>query len=250
MFGGGHGGNIVEAFLLLKNPKEFNVKEKGIVLSESGYDGFIEGNIYGVFNSNQIKSATDNIGSYSENPDMRFSFADSVQEKPLPMDMPKDLDSPTFIEDIKEWAINNFDGKSVEMPDENGVLKNVVIDKRGIKESMNRLRKRVRKEKREIFLKTIPALTEILSKAKFKDKPANKHGQKLDVFKYESRFIDKGGVVYGVDITVKENLDGKFYYDHNLTKIETLGVLKNSEVNTAKKTRKTTTLFLKRLDLR
>ena len=174
-------------------------------------------------------------GKYEEAPtdaeiERSFGFAKEVAAPP---DMPTDLNSPTLIEDIKNWAIKMYDGKIAKMPDANGDLKNVSIDKRGIKESMNHLRKRVQADKKKLFIKTIPSLMEILSVAEFKEKPENKHGEKLDVFKYESKFIDKDGVCYAVDITVKENLNGKFYYDHNLTKIRTLGVQKNSEVKTS-----------------
>lgn len=64
----------------------------------------------------------------------------------------------------------------------------------------------------------------------------NKQKRKgLDVYKYEVGFIDKddSNKIYVVDITIKENLNGKFYYDHNLTNIETLGVPRNSDVKTS-----------------
>jgi hypothetical protein len=82
----------------------------------------------------------------------------------------------------------------------------------------------------------MPSIVELLEKAKFKSKPINKHeGQKLDVYKYEVGFVDRddNNKKYAVDITVKENLNGKFYYDHNLTNIKTLGVPRNSDVKTS-----------------
>lgn len=51
------------------------------VIYENIYDPYLANN-YGVFNSNQIKSATDNIGTYSsENADIRYRMADSPEER-------------------------------------------------------------------------------------------------------------------------------------------------------------------------
>ncbi len=109
---GGYGGNIYDTFLNIKNPLiidannasynaiNFDGKTKSTDgwVSEAksrGFDGVIFNNIrdgvdfgslehatndYVAFNSNQIKSATDNVGTYSENPDIRWSVRDTPKE--------------------------------------------------------------------------------------------------------------------------------------------------------------------------
>lgn len=54
-------------------------------LSKDGYDGVIldtpTGNIYMVFDNTQIKSATDNIGTFDKtNPDIRYSISNKSQK--------------------------------------------------------------------------------------------------------------------------------------------------------------------------
>lgn len=53
------------------------------ITEATGYDGFIKGDVYVVFNPAQIKSATDNVGTYDpDNPDVRFSLGnDSLAEE-------------------------------------------------------------------------------------------------------------------------------------------------------------------------
>lgn len=156
-----------------------------------------------------------------------------IKATPLPEDMPTDVEADDIIGKMKLWLANRYGGKTIKMQFEDGSLKDVLIDKRGIKESMNHLKKRVSKDRKELFLKTLPHLWELLESAKFVNKPENKHGQKLDIYKYIAYFQLENGEIFDVDITIKENLNGTFYYDHNLTKIKTLGVQKNSDVKTS-----------------
>ena len=97
---------VYSVFLNMRNPyiKDFKGERYNEfwtemdVVKEDGYDGFIAKNIvdnrfsdsentipstdYVVRDSNQIKSATDNVGTYSENPDIRWSIReDSDAEK-------------------------------------------------------------------------------------------------------------------------------------------------------------------------
>ncbi len=78
-------GNVLEVFLNVKHIKRTRDKMDGQsknikIAKKEGFDGLVYGNIfegngedsYVAFNSNQIKSATDNIGTYSENPDIRW----------------------------------------------------------------------------------------------------------------------------------------------------------------------------------
>lgn len=103
-----YGDRVIPIFLNLKNPyvvndpaftsphsagsfaKSLNVSPDKVsdLLKSQGYDGVIAkdedmGYVeYAVYNSNQIKSATDNVGTYSENPDIRWSIReDSDAEK-------------------------------------------------------------------------------------------------------------------------------------------------------------------------
>ena len=217
----------------------------------AGYEAMsIRADVFASFNPNQIKSATDNAGTFNpENPDIRWREADSevkravdewvnpdgiiIKATPLPEDMPTDVEADDIIGKMKLWLANRYGGKTIKMQFEDGSLKDVLIDKRGIKESMNHLKKRVSKDRKELFLKTLPHLWELLESAKFVNKPENKHGQKLDIYKYIAYFQLENGEIFDVDITIKENLNGTFYYDHNLTKIKTLGVQKNSDVKTS-----------------
>ncbi|EGO63488.1 putative methyltransferase type 11 [Acetonema longum DSM 6540] len=79
-------GNIIPAYLNIKNPYRYTNKQwqngEGFDLKqakEAGFDGAIikgqdGGDTYIAFYSNQIKSATDNIGTFdSSNPDIRYS---------------------------------------------------------------------------------------------------------------------------------------------------------------------------------
>ncbi len=51
------------------------------ITEATGYDGFIKDDVYVVFNPTQIKSATDNIGTFDpDNPDIRFSVAPEETE--------------------------------------------------------------------------------------------------------------------------------------------------------------------------
>ncbi len=102
-------GEIYSVFLNIKNPIEIDLQgesyfgrgeeviERAIEeVNENGNDGIIlknikdrktslsseiESNQFLAFNSNQIKSATGNIGTYSENPDIRFSIDESKLSK-------------------------------------------------------------------------------------------------------------------------------------------------------------------------
>lgn len=89
----GYGSNVKAFFLNIKNPADSGVgysalkrfqgeNNAGIkareYLAGRGYDGVNNDNEeYIAFNSEQIKSATDNVGTFSaDNPDIRFSFID------------------------------------------------------------------------------------------------------------------------------------------------------------------------------
>ena len=95
-----YGDRVIPIFLNLKNPyvvndpdftsphsagsfaKSLNVSTDKVsdLLKSRGYDGVIAKDEdmdyieYAVYKSNQIKSATDNVGTYSENPDIRWSI--------------------------------------------------------------------------------------------------------------------------------------------------------------------------------
>lgn len=78
----GYGDNIYECYIDIKKP--YYATEQDLYkidvarLERLGYDGVIlntpKGEVYSVFNPNQIKSATDNIGTFDKNnPDIRYS---------------------------------------------------------------------------------------------------------------------------------------------------------------------------------
>lgn len=72
------GGDYDYFSIMAENPSI--IREE---LSKRGYDGLID-NIYGqyaVFEPTQIKSATDNIGTFDRNnPDIRYSARENVEE--------------------------------------------------------------------------------------------------------------------------------------------------------------------------
>ncbi len=86
-----HGGNIMSVYLDIKNPfyiTEQNAGNYGAELQEglynNQYDGVIDtrNGTYLVFDSAQIKSATDNTGMFSKcNPDIRYKVADTPAEQ-------------------------------------------------------------------------------------------------------------------------------------------------------------------------
>lgn len=83
-----YGVNIYPVYLQMKKPfmatESDAYKLKTTDLQTKGYDGVIlstpKGNVYMVFDNSQIKSATDNIGTFDgRNPDIRYSLADEVE---------------------------------------------------------------------------------------------------------------------------------------------------------------------------
>ena len=105
-----YGNRVVEAYIDIKNPyvfdnqtynttadqiaEDFDIdrttftsRDVTNILKERGYDGVIlydaDGNVViaNAFTSNQIKSATDNVGTFDkENPDIRYSVSDEAQD--------------------------------------------------------------------------------------------------------------------------------------------------------------------------
>lgn len=79
----------------------YSVFGQGDALSKiteaTGYDGFVNGDVYVVFNPTQIKSATDNIGTFDgTNPDIRYSLINDLGDTSLsPMDYRRSID-PLF----------------------------------------------------------------------------------------------------------------------------------------------------------
>ena len=67
-------GSNYSAFDLLKSLAKKNNTDVSDILSELGFDGVHDGNEWVAFAENQIKSATDNIGTFDKsNPDIRYS---------------------------------------------------------------------------------------------------------------------------------------------------------------------------------
>ena len=138
----GEGGNLYDVFLSLRNPlvvKSINPAKEilktiygkdGIYdkrsqkqsddtmilssadikkLQSKGYDGVIweygGSKEYAVYNSNQIKSATDNIGSFStNNPDIRYS----IKEDDERASNKKEWDNTTFSRQVDSYAKGNY----------------------------------------------------------------------------------------------------------------------------------------------
>ena len=110
-----------------------------------GYDGFIKDDVFVVFNPTQIKSATDNVGTFDpNNPDIRFSVSDgdgfvSTADKEnmitVLMGVPKkDLDQMNAAS-----AMAYLTEKKFNVPDENVALSALNTAKARRKEQMKRL---------------------------------------------------------------------------------------------------------------
>lgn len=78
--GDGGSGNIMPVFLSIKNPSR---AAKGVVLPDGKFDGVIDGQMYVAFSPEQIKSATDNAGTFSDSPDIRWKIDDARVEKAI-----------------------------------------------------------------------------------------------------------------------------------------------------------------------
>lgn len=86
-----HGGNIMQAYLDIKNPfyitnenKTHYGSELENGLADGKYDGVIDttNGTYLVYNPENIKSATDNVGTFDrENPDIRYKLTSEEIEK-------------------------------------------------------------------------------------------------------------------------------------------------------------------------
>lgn len=82
----GYGENVMSVYLDMKRPYMASAddayKLKTVELEKQGYDGVIlkapAGDVYMVFDNTQVKSATDNVGTFDRNnPDIRYSLRDS-----------------------------------------------------------------------------------------------------------------------------------------------------------------------------
>ena len=86
---------VMPVFLNIRNPKRTHDKMDGQAFEikkakKSKFDGLVyrnifegEGDSYVAFKPNQIKSATDNVGTFSENPDIRFSIREEVVDRAI-----------------------------------------------------------------------------------------------------------------------------------------------------------------------
>ena len=129
-----YGDNIIPAYLDIKNPYYATEKDAGRInpkkLIEQKYDGIIikspSGENFVVFNPTQIKSATDNIGTFDKsNPDIRFSFDDMDDDELFEMFTD---DVPVQDEVIKR-AKENFN-----IDKANKLVSNIIIHKKRLRQ--------------------------------------------------------------------------------------------------------------------
>ena len=77
------------------------------ITEATGYDGFIKEDVYVVFSSNQVKSATDNIGTFDKNnPDIRYSVRDDLDPETRAM-------IELFIPIIQEVDMDNVENDTL-----------------------------------------------------------------------------------------------------------------------------------------
>ena len=220
-----------------------------------GYDGIkTEENeeAYAVFSPNQIKSATDNVGTYdSRENDIRFMFAgekgaveaDRVEEATTRMDnlavarkMEVDFkERPARLERLRNVKPVVITGREIEPSDDRRTYinnafeygkslrgqyvnkdtgKTVELSRSGLKEVLHH------DTKDNEQIQSIAAIPQMIENSVYITTIPNTDSRSsADSFDYYVTGLKIGGVDYTAKIVVA-NIDGKRYYDHKLTDIE------------------------------
>ena len=224
-------------------------------LIRKGYDGIkTEENeaSYAVFSPNQIKSATDNVGTYdSRENDIRFMFAgekgaveaDRVEEATTRMDnlavarkMEADFkERPARLERLRNVKPVVITGREIEPSDDRRTYinnafeygkslrgqyvnkdtgKTVELSRSGLKEVLHH------DTKDNEQIQSIAAIPQMIENSVYITTIPNTDSRSsADSFDYYVTGLKIGGVDYTAKIVVA-NIDGKRYYDHKLTDIE------------------------------
>ena len=220
-----------------------------------GYDGIKTAEneeAYAVFSPNQIKSATDNVGTYdSRENDIRFMFAgekgaveaDRVEEATTRMDnlavarkMEVDFkERPARLERLRNVKPVVITGREIEPSDDRRTYinnafeygkslrgqyvnkdtgKTVELSRSGLKEVLHH------DTKDNEQIQSIAAIPQMIENSVYITTIPNTDSRSsADSFDYYVTGLKIGGVDYTAKIVVA-NIDGKRYYDHKLTDIE------------------------------
>lgn len=198
------------------------------ILKDAGYDGILYPNRQEIvaFDSNQIKSATDNTGAFSkENDDIRFSRAQS-RSKAESLEKLREAEtiriSGREIEpsnDLRQYKRNALEyGKRLRhIYINNDMGRKIELGRNGVNEVLRH------DYKVPEHLQSIAAIPQIIENSTYVDTLPNEDLVKnphIKEYEYYLAGLNIGGVDYTVRAVVGVSNFGDKYYDHKLTKIE------------------------------
>lgn len=198
------------------------------ILKDAGYDGILYPNRQEIvaFDSNQIKSATDNTGAFSkENDDIRFSRAQS-RSKAESLEKLREAEtiriSGREIEpsnDLRQYKRNALEyGKRLRhIYINNDTGRKIELGRNGVNEVLRH------DYKVPEHLQSIAAIPQIIENSTYVDTLPNEDLVKnphIKEYEYYLAGLNIGGVDYTVRAVVGVSNFGDKYYDHKLTKIE------------------------------
>lgn len=198
------------------------------ILKDAGYDGILYPNRQEIvaFDSNQIKSATDNTGAFSkENDDIRFSRAQS-RSKAESLEKLREAEtiriSGREIEpsnDLRQYKRNALEyGKRLRhIYINNDTGRKIELGRNGVNEVLRH------DYKDPEHLQSIAAIPQIIENSTYVDTLPNEDLVKnphIKEYEYYLAGLNIGGVDYTVRAVVGVSNFGDKYYDHKLTKIE------------------------------
>lgn len=198
------------------------------ILKDAGYDGILYPNRQEIvaFDSNQIKSATDNTGAFSkENDDIRFSRAQS-RSKAESLEKLREAETIRISgreiepsEDFRQYRRNAMEyGKRLRhIYVNNDTGRKIELGRNGVNEVLRH------DYKDPEHLQSIAAIPQIIENSTYVDTLPNEDLVKnphIKEYEYYLAGLNIGGVDYTVRAVVGVSNFGDKYYDHKLTKIE------------------------------
>lgn len=175
------------------------------ITEATGYDGFVKDDVFVVFNPTQIKSATDNIGTFDpENPDIRFSleeYSESEQDDIVAVLQPfvgrnMDMEPEKYREYLRS--------KGIQIPDQDADIffrMAVMANDKAARERANRLRDQWIFENFPIFAE----VAEFAGGSDFKIKPVGHEGED-----FTGSYISPAYVKYSVKASQGKRSEKKY----------------------------------------
>lgn len=193
-------------------------------LQSKGYDGVIweygGSKEYAVYDSSKIKSAEDNIGTYSENPDMRWKIDDPLPERveklraARPVEIGENDYKGLYELNAKSafgYVMKHLRGKKYTISDTGEEVEIGQVGARKIT-----AHDRYNKD----YLRTFAAIPQMIENAVYLgEEPNEKGNSKYDKYRYYACGLKIGGRDYTARLTIGER-NGKWYYDQALTEME------------------------------